>query len=126
MRLIVIGEVVPQSDSTLKGSAWFRFPIPEARQAIYAVLQSKYQPEAPGDYNGEDAAETSLFQSGAFYEERVGDDVRFVPAAGLQVMEAQIAGFYALSAANFIKKEEGRWSYYRSAFDGQTWDVRSA
>lgn len=126
MRLVVIGEVTPQADSTLKGHAWFRFPIPLARQAIYAEIQEKDWPQAPGDYVGVDAAEVGAFQRGEFFEELVGDDARFVPAAGLDVMQQQIAGLYALSAGQFAKKENGRWSYYGSSFDGAAWSMKSA
>lgn len=123
MRTIVIGETTVQDDSRLTGQAWFRYPVPDSRVAHYAQQNEKAQLSAPGDYNGADQAEVGQLQTGKFVEVLVGEQDRFDPSVGLPMMQAGIAHLYQLAYTAWLKREDERFAYYGTSFDGTVWSM---
>lgn len=127
MRLLVVGESYPQSNSTTLVQAWYRFPAKAGREPVYARVQSASQPVAPGDYAGADLQEVADLQAGR-YVERVApiDDIRIDPLDTAAQTKAKVARAYQLAAARFASDEDLRLQFYGSFFDGTTVTVRGA
>lgn len=121
MRLIVVGEVVPLSDGTMTGTAFFRYPVPASpasRQAYYAARQSSYQTAAPstGDAAA-DTAENTAFQGGS-YVEHVVTGAKFPQSATHAQLEQNLMALYQASEQAWVQTDNAKLQFWGSSWDG--------
>lgn len=116
MRKVVIESIAVSSDGTMGGRVYFRYPVPAARQSLYA--NPTLTPEAPGDYAGAHADELTALRNGEWYERLSPNQRSFPTSTPVATLQEAIVQDYEIAEAAFQAADNARLAYYGSSWDG--------